>query len=167
MMSGRLRPGDIVGCDGLRGVVASVGIMSTSITTEDGPVVSMPTRQLFARHFINYSRNHCHEIRHIIFDITQGSNIDLARELMLKSAQGISGVVDYEKHYVVVKYISCGIVRLDYKCWIDSATYLRSEPAVREAIYHAFKENGIEIADFTKSMDMRASAKIMEQTPLV
>ena len=167
MMSGRLRPGDIVGCDGLRGVVASVGIMSTSITTEDGPVVSMPNRQLFARHFINYSRNHCHEIRHIIFDITQGSNIDLARELMLKSAQGSSGVVDYEKHYVVVKYISCGIVRLDYKCWIDSATYLRSEPAVREAIYHAFKENGIEIADFTKSMDMRASAKIMEQTPLV
>ena len=47
LMTGRLRPGDIMEYEGVRGKVIDIGIISTRMETEDGPIMTMPNRQLF------------------------------------------------------------------------------------------------------------------------
>ena len=162
MMIKRARPGDIVECEGIRGTINEMGIFSTSIRTEDGPVVSLPNRQLFGHTFKNMTRNDCKEIRHIIFDLVDTNDMDKVRQIILDTAKDMPGVVDFENHYIVMRHFTCGIVRLDYKCWLDSKTYLRTEPAIREAIFKAFRENGIEVAELTTELDARTSTLIMD-----
>ena len=162
MMIKRARPGDIVECDGIRGTIKEMGIISTSICTEDGPVLALPNRHLFDRTFKNMTRNNCKEIRHIIFDLADTNDMDKVRQIILGTAKDMPGVVDFENHYIVMRHFTCGIVRLDYKCWLDSNTYLRTEPAVREAIFRAFHENGIVVAEFNTELDARSSSLIME-----
>mgnify|MGYP004446692541 FL=1 len=162
MMMGRARPGDIVDCDGMRGKVIEVGIISTSVLTEDGPVLALPNRQLFGRNFKNMTRNESKEIRHLIFDISDNNDMAKVRQIIFETAKGMPGVVNYDRHAVVIRYFSSGIVRIDYKCWMDSNKYLVAEPAVREAIFKAFHENGITMAEFRDELDARTSSFLME-----
>ena len=163
MMIKRARPGDIVECDGIRGTILEMGIISTSIRTEDGPVLALPNRQLFGRTFKNMTRSNCKEIRHIVFDLADSNDMAKVREIILETAKGMPGVVDFDKHYIVMRNFTCGIVRLDYKCWLNSHTYLRTEPAVREAIFKAFRENGIVMAELRTELDARTSSFLMER----
>ena len=165
MMVKRARPGDIVECDGIRGTILEMGIISTSIRTEDGPVLALPNRHLFGRTFKNMTRNNCKEIRHIIFDIADTNDMAKVRQIMLDTAKEMPGVVDFEKHYIVMRNFTCGIVRLDYKCWIDSNTYLRTEPAVREAIFQAFRDNGVVGVELREELDARTSSFLIDNKP--
>lgn len=161
LMASRARPGDLVNCDNARGVIKRIGILCTQIQLEDGPIVSFPNRQLLSSSFTNLTLNRRREIRHIVFDICDDSDLDLAKRLMIEASKDLDGVVDHDKHYVVMRNTNSGIVRLDYKCWIDSAHYLRTEPAVREAIFKAFRANGIKIADFAGELGMKVNNSVI------
>lgn len=161
LMASRARPGDLIECDGARGVIKHIGILSTQLQLEDGPIVSIPNRQLLGSTFTNLTLNNRREIRHIIFDISADSDLIKAKDLMLDASLGVDGVVDHDKHYVVMRNTNSGIVRLDYKCWIDSAKYLKAEPAVREAIFRAFRANGIEIANLPAELGLHLTSTII------
>ena len=146
LMTGRLRPGDIMEYDGVRGKVLDIGIVSTSMETEDGPIMTMTNRMLFEKNFRNMTRNHRVEIRHITFDIAADNDPKFVREVILESFRGIDGVDDSRRHVVIMRNFGRNIMKVELKVWIDSDKYLATEPAVREAVYEAFRQHGIEKA---------------------
>ncbi len=161
LMTGRLRPGDIMQYDGERGKVLEIGVISTSMETEDGPIMTMPNRQLFEKNFKNMTRNHCVELRHITFDISANNDPKSVRKLILECIGEIDGVDNTRKHVVIIRNFGSGIMRVELKVWIDSEKYLATEPAVREAVFETFRANGVENATFLQKIDTDTSSSIM------
>lgn len=161
LMTGRLRPGDIMEYEGVRGKVLDIGIISTRMETEDGPIMTMPNRQLFEKNFKNMTRNHSVELRHIVFDISENNDPKLVRKIILDSFHGIDGVDESRRHVVIMRNFGSGIMRVELKVWIDSEKYLATEPAVREAIFEAFRQNNIQAATFLQHIDSKGTNSIM------
>ena len=143
LMTGRLRPGDILEYEGVRGKVLNIGIISTSMETEDGPIMTMTNRMLFEKNFRNMTRNHRVELRHIVFDISADNDPKLVRRIILESFRDIDGVDNSRQHVVIMRDVGKNIMTIELKAWIDSEKYLATEPAVREAVYEAFRQHGI------------------------
>lgn len=161
LMTGRLRPGDILEYEGVRGRVLDIGIISTRMETEDGPIMTMPNRQLFEKNFKNMTRNHSVELRHIVFDISENNDPKSVRKIILDSFHGIDGVDGNRKHVVIMRNFGSGVMRVELKVWIDSEKYLAAEPAVREAIFEAFRQNNIQGATFFQQIDSKGTDSIM------
>lgn len=162
LMTGRLRPGDILEYEGVRGKVLDIGIISTRMETEDGPIMTMPNRQLFEKNFKNMTRNHSVELRHIVFDISENNDPKLVRKIILDSFHGIDGVDENRKHVVIMRNFGSGVMRVELKVWIDSEKYLATEPAVREAIFEAFREHDIHAATFVQRIESKCAHTIMK-----
>lgn len=161
LMTGRLRPGDILEYEGVRGKVLDIGIISTQMETEDGPIMTMTNRQLFEKNFRNMTRNHSVELRHITFDISSGNDPKAVRDIILASFRGIDGVDGNRRHVVIMRNFGSGIMRVELKVWIDSEKYLAAEPAVREAVFEAFRRHGIHEATFLQHIESKGSDSIM------
>lgn len=161
LMTGRLRPGDILQYEGERGKVLNIGIISTTMETEDGPIMTMTNRQLFEKNFKNMTRNHCVELRHITFDISADNDPKAVRRLILDSFRDIDGVDNTRKHVVIIRNFGSGVMRVELKVWIDSEKYLAAEPAVREAVFEAFRANGIQKATFMEQIESKGSDSMM------
>lgn len=161
LMTGRLRPGDILEYEGVRGKVLDIGIISTRMETEDGPIMAMPNRQLFEKNFKNMTRNHSVELRHILFDISSDNDPRLVRKIILDAFPDIDGVDQTRRHVVNLQNFGSGIMRVELKVWIDSEKYLATEPAVREAIFNAFRANGIQAATFLQLIDSKSTDSFM------
>ena len=58
LMSGRVRVGDFIECDGIRGKVDSINYQSTQIIASDGSVMAFPNATLFNQNFKNLTKNH-------------------------------------------------------------------------------------------------------------
>lgn len=161
LMTGRLRPGDILEYDGVRGKVLDIGIISMQMETEDGPIMTMPNRMLFEKNFKNMTRNHCVELRHIVFDISDTNDPKAVRDIILGSFTDIDGVDNSRRHVVIMRNFGSGIMRVELKVWIDSEKYLATEPAVREAIFEAFRNHKIQAASFFRHIDSKGTDSIM------
>lgn len=162
LMTGRLRPGDILQYEEERGKVLNIGIISTTMETEDGPIMTLPNSQLFKKNFKNMTRNNRVELRHITFDISTNNDPKAVRNLILDCFRDIDGVDNTRKHVVIMRNFGSGVMRVELKVWIDSEKYLATEPAVREAVFEAFRANGIKKASFIEQFDAKGSASIME-----
>ena len=162
LMTGRLCPGDILEYEGVRGKVLAIGIISTRMETEDGPIMTMPNRQLFEKNFKNMTRNHSVELRHIVFDISENNDPKFIRKIILDSFHGIDGVDESRKHVVIMRNFGSGVMRVELKVWIDSEKYLATEPAVREAIFEAFRQHEIHAATFVQQIEAQCAYTIMK-----
>ena len=56
-MTGRVKIGDLIVCDGIRGKVTSISYTSTMVTAMDGSVIAFTNSQLFTKNYQNMTRN--------------------------------------------------------------------------------------------------------------
>lgn len=94
-------------------------------------------------------------------EFSAGNDPKLVRKIILDSFHDIDGVVKGRKHVVIMRNFGGGIMRIELKVWIDSEKYLAAEPAVREAIFEAFRRNDIQGATFLQHMDSKGTNSIM------
>lgn len=145
LMLGRMRPGDIVECDGVRGSVAAIGYRTTSLETVDGSVISFQNSQLFSQNFRNLTRNHQYERCVVSIGVTYGTDVDRARKLILQSLRRIPGLTKQHPSAVMLDNFGDSSVDLSIVVWVPVAKKAATLSAVREAIYRTFNDNGIEI----------------------
>ena len=153
LMSGRLRAGDWVECDGIRGKVSSVSYQSTQIETLDGAVISFLNTALFNKNFKNLTRSNPYEFTKIVVGVKYGTDIEKARRVLVEAMKPLQGtdesgvkIVD-EKFgvYVTVEDFGDNSVSIAVKQFVlvpQRNSYLAS---ARETIYKALNDAGIEI----------------------
>jgi len=83
LMTGRLRVGDYIECDGISGKVESITYQSTQVITADGCVIAFLNKALFSKNFKNMTRNHSYELIKIPVGVAYGTDIALVRQLLL------------------------------------------------------------------------------------
>ena len=153
LMGGRVRVGDTVECDGIRGTVVGLSYQTTKLEAFDGSILFFTNSALFSKNFKNLTRNNVYQIITLDVGVKYGTDIEKARQvildaldpLMVKDKYG-RDVVD-KRQGVMVRLQEFGdsSVNLQVRMSITVDSFGVFQARAREAIYNAFNANGIEI----------------------
>ena len=172
LMTGRLRSGDWIECEGVRGKVESITYQSTQIVTNEGEVITFMNSTLFNRSFKNLTKNHLYEMSKISVGVAYGSNINKVRELLSDAVKDLmqeskSGreIVD-KKRGVKVLLGNFGESSIDLVVayWTLVEEQVAFDCKVREAIYNTLNENHIEIPFPQRDVNFRNNLSLKSET---
>jgi len=153
LMSGRLRVGDYIDCDGIRGKVESITYQSTQIHALDGSIMAITNTALFNKNFKNLTKNNSYELVKIPVGVHYGANVTNVREVILKALEPIQRKDEYGRWIVdptrgiTLAFNDFGDSSVDLV--VKQFVIVEKEAAyiaeAKEAIYNALNENNIEI----------------------
>ena len=154
LMGGRLRVGDWIECDGVRGRVVAINYQCVQVETVDGTEMSFLNSSLFGKNFNNLTRNNSYEFTKIIIGVAYGSDIKQVREVIVEAMQQMRTkdsygreIVDPKKGvYVVVDNMSDSAVDIAVKQYVLVAERIGYVDRAKEVIYDALNAAGITIA---------------------
>ena len=153
LMSGRLRVGDYIECDGIRGKVESISYQTTTIQTMDGALMAFTNSTLFNENFKNLTKNNSYELVVIPVGVAYGSDVNEVREKLTGALKALyrkdsygREVVD-KKRGITVAFSDFGDSSVDLvvKQYVLVEERIPYIAAAKELIYNTLNENGIEI----------------------
>ena len=145
LMSGRVKIGDMIECDGVRGRVTNINYQSTMVETLDGSVIAFLNSQLFSKNFKNLTKNHGYELAQLEVGVAYGSNVDQVRKLIIDRLSKLD-CFDHKKGIqVLFKDFGESSVDLEVVLWTPVKTRLTDLARIKEQIYDALNQGGIEI----------------------
>lgn len=168
LMTGRVRVGDYIECDGITGKVESISYLSTQIVTLDGSVIAFLNSQLFSKNFKNLTRNHEYELVKVPFGVAYGVNVDEVRKMVL---DGISEIcvqtedgrdIVNPKNPINVAFSNFGDNSVDLLLvfWVLVDQKISFTGKAKEKIYKILNENNIEIPFPQQDVYIRSIAKM-------
>ena len=147
LMTGRIKVGDLIECDGIRGKVASISYTSTLIEAADGSVIAFQNSQLFTKNYKNLTRNHGFALSVIIFGVGYGSDInDACRKVETAVTALHHPGIDANKPVKAV-FMEFGDSSINIKLlsWVDVLRQVYVESDIKECIYNTLLANDIEM----------------------
>ena len=153
LMAGRIRIGDKISCDGVRGVVKRVSYQITQVEDEDGSLIAFTNTDLFTKKFRNLNSGRNYELVKIFVSIRYGTDFEKARQVILEALQPLMtkdkmgrDVVD-PSFPIDVRFDNFGesSINLAVVLYTTVETHYTFPARAKEAIYNAFHDNGIEI----------------------
>ncbi len=153
LMTGRLRVGDYIECDGVQGKVESINYQSTQIVTLDGCVIAFQNAALFSKNFKNLTRNHGYVLVKIPVGVAYGTNVERVRKLLIESFEPLATknaagkpIVDTKQGFsVLFDNFGDSSVDLFVVCWALVEEKASLVARVKEVIYNTLNDNGVEI----------------------
>lgn len=153
LMAGRVRVGDFIECDGIRGKVESITYQSTQIVTADGCVIAFLNSSLFNKNFKNITKNHSYEMVKVPVGIAYGANIEKVRKMLIESVRGTMmknregrDIISQKKPIdVVFDDFGDNSVNLFVTYWVLVEEKFAMTGRVKEAVYNTLNANNIEI----------------------
>lgn len=154
LMTGRLRVGDIIECDGVTGYVNSISYQNTTILTFDGTLVAFLNSALFNKNFRNLTRNNKFMRGEFHFSVAYGSDIEKVRQVVMTALIPLSDLKTEDGKNVCDKMHSIDFLfdemadsslNFTIRIWarVDQQRNLKSIMA--QTIYNALNEAGISI----------------------
>ncbi len=153
LMSGRLRVGDYVECDGIRGKVDSITYQTTQIVAGDGSVMAFPNSTLFNKNFKNLTKNHSYELLSFPVGVKYGVDVADVRRIIIDALLPLQKKDKYgrdildPKFGVQIRFQDFGdnSVNLSVVQFVSVEEKFTYASRAKEAIYNALNEHGIEI----------------------
>ena len=153
LMAGRIRIGDKISCDGVRGVVKRVSYQTTQVEDEDGSLIAFTNTDLFTKKFRNLNTGKNYELIKLPVTVRYGTDVSQAREVILEALQPLMVKDKYGREVVDpsfpidVRFDTFGdsCINLIVALYTTVETHYTFPARAMEAIYNAFHENGIEI----------------------
>ena len=153
LMTGRLKIGDWIECDGVRGTVTDISYQSTQVETTNGTTVSFLNSALFAKSFTNLTKSNSYEFLKITVSVAYGTDIQRTREVLeeamqvmrTKDAYGREVVEPKKGIYVVFGEFGDSGVEISVKQFVLAAERIGYADRAKEVIYNALNANGITI----------------------
>lgn len=153
LMTGRLRVGDYIECDGIQGKVDSINYQSTQIVTLDGSVMAFQNAALFSKNFKNLTRNHGYVLVKIPVGVAYGVNVEKVRNMLIKNIEPLAvknnvgkNVFDTKQGVkVVFDDFGDSSVDLFVMCWVLVEEKAVVVAKIKEVIYNTLNKNKVEI----------------------
>ena len=145
LMAGRIKIGDYIICDGIRGKVSSINYTSTVIDALDGSTIAFQNSQLFTKNYKNMTKNDGYEVGVIEVGVAYGTNVKEVRELLIDAITKL-GITNENKDIIVrLKSFDDSCITLKILVWLNVLTQGDDISVVMECIYDTLNNNGIEI----------------------
>ena len=153
LMGGRLRVGDWIECDGVRGKVVAINYQCVVVETLDGTEMSFLNASLFGKNFNNLTRNNSYEFTKIIVGVAYGTDVKKVRQVLVDAMQQMRTKDKYGREivdpqygvYVVVNDMSDSSVDIAVKQYVLVAERIGYIDKSKEVIYEALNDAGITI----------------------
>lgn len=145
LMNGRVKIGDVIECEGVRGKVTNINYQSTLVETMDGSVIAFLNSQLFSKNFKNMTRNHGYVMSTITVGVAYGSQVNQVRQIIVDRLNQLD-CFNREKG-VQVHFTNFGASSVDLLVvvWVPVMKEVAITAKIKENIYEALNENNIEI----------------------
>ena len=153
LMSGRVRVGDWIECDGVRGKVTNISYQSTQIETLENAEMSFLNATLFNKNFSNLTHNNSYEFIKIIVGVSYGTEVETVRQVLVDAMQELRTKDNYGREvvdpkrgiYVVFDSFGDSSVNLAVKQYVLVAERIAYVDKAKEVIYDALNKAGITI----------------------
>ena len=153
LMSGRLRVGDWIECEGVRGQVTDINYQSTQVLTEQATTVSFLNATLFGKSFTNLTKGNSYQLLKITVGVAYGTDVQLVRDVLEKAMEVMKTKDKYGRDVVDPRYgitirfgeFSESAVAVLVKQHVLAAEHVAYAEKAKEVIYNALNENGIVI----------------------
>lgn len=145
LMFGRLRQGDYVECDGIRGRVLSLGYRSTYMETLDGSIIAFQNTQLFNKNFRNLTQNHMYEAAGVKVGVAYSTDIENLKQIILDAIHNVELISKTRSPGIFFDDFGDDAVIINVVVWVPVPSKGSVLSEVREQIYNALNENGISI----------------------
>ena len=153
LMSGRLRVGDMIECDGIRGRVNSISYQTTQIAALDGSLIAFTNTTLFNKNFKNLTRNSPYEYAPVIVGISYGTDVEKARTVLLQALQKTMEKDRFGRDLIEPKYgiqivldqMAESSINLKIKQFVLVEEKFALIGRQNEIIYNTLNANGISI----------------------
>ncbi len=145
LMAGRIKVGDLIVCDGIRGTVSSISYTSTMINTTDGSVIAFQNSQLFTKNYKNMTRNHGYESHVLDVGVAYGTNVAEAKRLIIEAVSQLDCIDKSKGCKVVLKELGDSALVLKVCVWVNVFTQFSDDGIILECIYNTLNDNNIEI----------------------
>lgn len=153
LMGGRLRVGDYIECDGIRGKVIAISYQTTQIQTLEDTIIAFTNTTLFNKNFKNLTRNGDYEFLKIIVGVKYGTDVEQVRTMLMEATTRLQTKDKYErpivdaKRGITVTFDSFGdsSVNIALKQYVLVEERFGYIARAQELIYNTLNENNIEI----------------------
>ena len=147
LMAGRIKIGDWIECDGIKGKVASISYTSTMLEAIDGSVIAFTNSQLFTKNYKNLTKNHGYVLSLIPFGVAYGSNMKQISTLVEDAVMQLHHPYLDPHKQVKVVFTEFGDSSINFQllCWVDAIKQIYVVSDVMQCIYNTLNEHNIEI----------------------
>ncbi len=148
LMAGRIKVGDWIICDGIRGKVSSISYTSTMLELVDGSVMAFQNSQLFTKNYKNMTKTHGYELHLLDVGVAYGTNIEKTRQLLINSLSELDFIKEDPNHHsvsVLLREFGDSSVNLKVLVWVPVQTQYTDDCKILECVYDTLNANGIEI----------------------
>ena len=145
LMAGRIKVGDWIICDGIKGKVSSISYTSTLIEAIDGSVIAFTNSQLFTKNYKNMTKNHGYQMETLAVGVAYGTNVAEVKELLAEAITGLDCVYKKRPVRIVLKEFGDSSVNLNIYVWLSVLSQVVDRGTVLECIYNTLNENHVEI----------------------
>ena len=153
LMGGRLRVGDWIECDGVRGKVTAINYQCVQAETIEGTEMSFLNSSLLGKNFNNLTRNNSYELTVITVGVAYGEEIQRVREVLVEGMQKMRTKDKYGREIVdpdygfnvVVGNMSDSTVDINVKQMVLVAERIGYVDRAKEVIYDSLTAAGITI----------------------
>ena len=162
LMNGRVKIGDVIECDGVRGKVNNINYQSTLVETIDGSVIAFLNSQLFTKNFKNMTRNHGYEMAKITVGVAYGSKIDHVRQMIIDRISQLDCYDPKKGIQVLFQNFGESSVDLLVVVWVRVNSQVADIALIKENIYSVLNENGIEIPFPQADLHIRTNERLTQ-----
>ena len=145
LMAGRIKVGDWIICDGIKGKVSSISYTSTLIEAIDGSVIAFTNSQLFTKNYKNMTKNHGYQMETLEVGVAYGTNVAQVKQLLTDAITKLNCVYKKRPVRVVLKAFGDSSVDLNVYVWLPVITQVADRSTVLECIYDTLNKNHVEI----------------------
>ncbi len=141
-----LSVGDIIEVDSRVGRVQEIKLRTTRAVTPDDKVIIIPNHKFIKDTVYNYTQNRLITIEAVKVGVAYGSDVDLVSKLLLKSLEGIEGVLHTPEPFVWFEDFADSSLLFSIRFYVaDSFRTMSTKSAIRFRIDSLFRENKIKI----------------------
>ena len=145
LMTGRIKIGDYIVCDGIRGRVSSISYTSTMLEALDGSIIAFQNSQLFTKNYKNMTKNHGYELDILEVGVAYGSNINEVKKMLIEAITALDITYKKKEVMVLLKSFDDSCITLKVLVWVNVFTQGLDDSIIMECIYDTLNKNGIEI----------------------
>ncbi len=145
LMAGRIKIGDWIMVDGVRGKVSSISYVSTVIDAIDGSQIAFQNSQLFTKNYKNMTRNHGYELDILEVGVAYGTDIERCKQLLKDAIMKLDCVNKERGVRVVLREFGDSSVNLKLLVWVPVSTQYTNDGEILETVYNTLNKNNISI----------------------
>ena len=141
-----LQVGDVIEIDGRVGRVEEIKLRTTRAHTPSDKVIIIPNHKFITDTVYNYTQNRKITLEAVNVGVAYGSDVDLVSEMLVKSLEGVEGVLLEPKPFVIFEDFGDSALLFSIRFFVaDSFTTLMTKSRIRFNIDSLFRAQKISI----------------------